>query len=45
MNGNTRFHYDEALGRLYTGKPFGIAKWRELQTAAERDVYVAKLNF
>jgi hypothetical protein len=45
MNGNTRFHYDEALGRLYTGKPFGIAKWRELQTLEERDVYTAKLNF
>jgi hypothetical protein len=43
MSGNTRFHYDEALGRLYTGKPYGIAKWRELQKLEERDVYATKL--
>jgi hypothetical protein len=42
MNGNAAFHYDESLGRLYTGKPYGIAKWKELQLATERNEYAAK---
>lgn len=45
MNGTTRFHYDEALANLYTGRPFGVAKWKELQTNDERAVYAAHLNF
>lgn len=45
MNGTTRFHYDEALARLYTGKPFGVAKWRELQSGSERDVHASKFTF
>ena len=45
MNGGTDFHYDEALGNLGGGNPFGIAKWRELQSATERNVYVNELNF
>lgn len=43
MNGGTEFHYDDALGRLTTGNPYGISKWRELQSAAERTAYDAKL--
>lgn len=42
MTGTARFHYDEALARMYTGKPFSVAKWRELHTAAERNLYAAK---
>jgi hypothetical protein len=43
MNGGTEFHYDDALGRLTTGNPYGISKWRELQSATERAAYEAKL--
>ena len=45
MNGGTDFHYDEALGKLGTGNPFGIVKWRELQTATERASYTTQLGF
>lgn len=46
MNGGTDFHYDEALGKLGTGNPFGIVKWRELQSAQERaTLYPTQLNF
>lgn len=36
LNGNAAFHYDEALGNTSAGNPFGIVKWRELQTREER---------
>jgi len=36
LNGNAAFHYDEALGNTSAGNPFGIIKWRELQTRDER---------
>jgi hypothetical protein len=36
LNGNAAFHYDEALGNTSAGNPFGIIKWRELQTREER---------
>lgn len=46
MNGNTRFHYDEALARLvHTGNPYGIEKWRELQTSDERATVASLLSF
>jgi hypothetical protein len=46
MNGHTEFHYDDALGRLTTGNPYGISKWKELQSATERAAYDdAELNF
>ncbi len=34
--GNAQFHYDEALSSMGGNNPFGIVKWRELTTAAER---------
>lgn len=34
--GNTKFHYDEALGNFGGNNPFGIVKWLELTTAAAR---------
>ncbi|MDO8541394.1 MAG: hypothetical protein Q7S40_13225 [Opitutaceae bacterium] len=43
INGNGAFHYDEALGSVTTGNPFGIVKWRELQSSTERDEYTGKL--
>ena len=45
MNGHTEFHYDDALGRLTTGNPYGISKWRELQSAAERATYAVPLAY
>jgi hypothetical protein len=45
MTGTSRFHYDESLARLYVGKPYGLEKWRELQTALEREAYTAQLTF
>jgi hypothetical protein len=39
--GNAAFHYDEALATRESNAPFGIAKWRELTTAAERQPYSA----
>jgi hypothetical protein len=45
MNGGTDFHYDSALGNLTSGNPFGVARWRELQTEAERTPFVSILNF
>jgi hypothetical protein len=37
--GNAAFHFDEALGRISNNQPFGIAKWRELTSAADRARY------
>jgi len=45
MNGGTEFHYDDALGRLTTGNPYGISKWRELQSATERAAYAVPLAY
>jgi Tfp pilus assembly protein PilX len=44
VTGNAAFHYDESLGR-FGGNPFRVAAWRELTTAAERNVYSTKLTF
>ncbi len=45
MNGGTEFHYDDSLGRLTTGNPFGISKWKELQSASERAAYATQLAY
>ena len=39
LNGNAAFHYDEALGNVSSGNPFGIVRWRELQSTSERASY------
>jgi Tfp pilus assembly protein PilX len=44
MNGGTEFHYDDALSRLTAGNPYGISKWRELQSAADRAAYATQLG-
>ena len=36
LNGNAAFHYDESLGTTTSGNPFGIIRWRELQSSTER---------
>lgn len=42
--GNAAFHYDESLARRESNAPFGIAKWRELTSAAERANYDTVFN-
>lgn len=37
--GNAAFHYDEALASYGNNTPFGITKWRELDTAEGRAAY------
>lgn len=38
--GNAEFHYDESLARSGDNTPFGIVKWREITSAAERELYL-----
>lgn len=45
VTGTSKFHYDEALATASTGNPYGIEQWRELQSAAERNEFAARLNF
>jgi hypothetical protein len=45
FNGNTSFYYDEALADLTFGNPYGPSKWKELQSAGERQVYATVLGF
>lgn len=45
VTGTSKFHYDEALGNVSTGNPFGVEQWRELQSADERAEFAARLNF
>ena len=42
--GNALFHYDESLANWGGTNPFGVVKWRELTTAADRAVYVTQLS-
>lgn len=39
VTGNAAFHYDEALENFDTDNPYGIVKWRELTSAADRAAY------
>jgi hypothetical protein len=45
VTGNADFHYDESLANWGVNTPFGVVKWRELASAAERTRYAAQLNF
>ncbi len=42
--GNAAFHYDEALANWGGSNPYGVIKWRELTTAADRAFYVTQLS-
>lgn len=43
--GNALFHYDESLADWGGNNPFGVVRWRELITPAERATYTTQLNF
>ncbi|MBI5382382.1 MAG: hypothetical protein HZA31_10825 [Opitutae bacterium] len=45
MNGHYAFHYDEAVSKINAGNPYGLAKWRELDTLENRAAYADRLNF
>jgi hypothetical protein len=45
MTGRSAFHYDESLANWRGAAPFGIAKWRELVTAADRALFADRLSF
>lgn len=45
MDSNSVFHYDEQLANLGGSSGVAVAKWRELQSAAERATYASVLNF
>jgi len=44
LRGGVNFHYDESLA-LVGGGGYKVTKWKELQSATERSVYTAALNF
>jgi hypothetical protein len=44
FTGNTEFIFDEAINDVKRAN-YGIAQWKELQSAAERSVYTTALNF
>lgn len=41
LTGNAAFHYDESLARENDGTPFGVTRWRELTSAADRAAWDA----
>jgi len=45
VTGNAQFHYDESLANWGGTNPYGIVKWRELLTTAERNTYSTQLSF
>lgn len=42
--GNAAFHYDEALDNFGGNATFGVDKWRELTTPAQKATYESKFN-
>lgn len=40
IQGNTAFHYDEALANLESNEPFSISKWREITSGADYSRYL-----
>ena len=45
LRGGVGFHYDETLAGEGSGSGVAVARWKELQTAAERTVYESALTF
>ncbi len=44
LTGNAAFHYDESLANYGSDTPFGVSKWRELTTDADRARYANIFN-
>ena len=45
LNGNGARHQDESLSRLRSSGIWGLDKWREITTAAERATSASQLGF
>jgi hypothetical protein len=45
LTGNASFHYDESLANWGVNTPYGVVKWREIASAADRAMYVTRLSF
>ena len=45
MNGTPDFIYDDSLAAITAGNPYGISKWKELQSNTDRAAYSSALNF
>ena len=45
MVGNAAFHYDESLADFGGSSPYGISKWTELTSSAQRAEYKDELTF
>jgi hypothetical protein len=45
LRGGVGFHYDETLASQGSGSGVAVARWKELQTSAERAVYESALTF
>ncbi len=45
LTGNAAFHYDEALANWGVNTPFGVVRWQELVTDADRNRYNTELSF
>ncbi|MDD2764523.1 MAG: hypothetical protein PHE83_11170 [Opitutaceae bacterium] len=45
VTGNSVFHYDESLADASSSNLWGLSKWRELASAADRNAYTSQLNF
>jgi hypothetical protein len=44
LTGNAAFHYDESLANFGSNNPYGVFKWRELASAADRAAYAAQFS-
>jgi hypothetical protein len=45
MVGNGSFHADESLARIRNTGLWGLTKWRELSSSADRATYATQLSF
>ena len=43
--GDAKFHYDESLANFGGDNPFRVSVWKELTTAAQRNVHAAAINW
>ena len=45
ITGNSIFHYDESLANFGGSSLWGLTKWRELTSAADRTAVASSLDF
>jgi len=45
LTGNAAFHYDESLANFGSNNPYGVFRWRELTSVADRAASASLLSF